>query len=142
MVLIPKPRETWLTLLASCGAAALLGVGAVVLGVYGRGTVEGGASPLFPAVARGIEGLNARSVALLIGAGFIPGALGKAHPLLIGLATMALFPIMSVADVVVDGTSHNLLPFEWAIYCVLTCPGILGAFVGRRFKHFLLGGRA
>jgi hypothetical protein len=127
----------WLTLLTSCGAAALLGVGAVVLGVDGRGTLEGGTSPLFPAVARGVERLNGWSVGLLLLAGFIPGAFGKAHPLLVGLATMALFPIMSLADIVVDQTSHNLWPLEWGIYTVLTAPGILGAFLGRRFRRSL-----
>jgi len=134
---IATPRRIWLTLLSSCGAAALLGVGAVVLGVYGRGAVEGDTSPLFPAVARGVEGLNGWSVVFLVLAGFIPGTFGKAHPLLIGLATMALLPIMSLADIVVDQTSHNLLPFEWAIYGVLTVPGILGALLGRRLKRSL-----
>src|SRR5437867_11211719 len=37
---ITTPRRIWLTLLSSCGAAALLGVGAVVLGVYDRRSEE------------------------------------------------------------------------------------------------------
>jgi hypothetical protein len=133
-----SPRRVWLTLLSSCGSAAILGVTAVVLGVYGRAG-EGNTSPLFPAVARGVEGLNWWSIVFLILAGFIPGTFGRAHPGLVGLATMALFPIMSVADVIVDPTSHNLLPFEWAVYEVLTIPGTLGAFAGRRFRRSLSG---
>ena len=129
-----NPRRMWLTLLANCGAAAALGVAAVVLAVHGH-AVDGSASPVFPAVARGIEGLNGWSVIFLIVAGFILGVFGKAHPLLIGLATMAFFPMMSLVDVIVDSTSHNLLPFECAIYAFLTVPGILGAFAGRRFRR-------
>ena len=128
-------RRMWLTLLAGCGAAALLGVGAVTLA--GNGQPDVGTSPLFPAVARGIEGLNEGSFVLLAGAGFIVALLGPAHPLLVGLSTMALFPLISIADMVVDPTSHNLFPFEWAMYALLTLPGVAGAFAGRRFKRSL-----
>jgi hypothetical protein len=106
-----NPRRVWFTLLGNCGAAAVLGVAAVVLAVHGH-AVDRSTSPLFPAVARGIEGLNGWSVIFLIVAGFILGVFGRAHPLLVGLATMAFFPMMSLADVIVDSTSHNLLPFR------------------------------
>jgi hypothetical protein len=133
-----NPIRVWFTLLTNCGAAAVLGVAAVVLAVHGH-AVDGRTSPLFPAVARGIEGLNGWSVIFLIVAGFILGVFGRVHPLLVGLATIPFFPMMSVADVIVDSTSHNLLPFEWAIYVFLTVPGILGAFAGRRFKRSVSG---
>jgi hypothetical protein len=138
------PRRIWLGILFSCSAAAILGVAAVALAVYGDHALDEYDSPLFPAVRRGIEGMNGFSIMCLMLAGFIPACFGRAHPLLIGLATMTLFPFLSLAEMVVDPTSHNLWPFEWGLYGVLTVPGILGALAGRRFKHSIWdpGGRS
>lgn len=122
-------------LVLSCVAAAGLGVAAVVLPVHGNPALQHYDSPLFPDVRRGIEGMNGASLVFLALAGFIPAAFGRAHPLLIGVATMALFPFMSFAEMIADPTSHNLWPFEWVLYGVETAPGILGAFLGRRFKR-------
>jgi hypothetical protein len=128
------PSHVWIGLLTSCSAAAALGVGAVILAVYPDPALDY-ESPLFPAVRRGIEGMNGWSITFLVLAGFIPACFGRVHPLLVGLATMALFPAMSLAEMVVDPTSHNLWPFEWAMYAVLTVPGIVGALGGRRFRR-------
>ncbi len=119
--------------LLSCGAAAILGVIGVVLAGRLSPPPSGYDSPLFPAVDRGIEGLNGLSLVMLAAAGFVPAAFRKAPPVLIGMATMALFPVMSLAEMIADPTSHNLWPFEWFLYGVETLPGLVGAFLGQRF---------
>jgi hypothetical protein len=131
-------RVPWGTII-SCIVAAALGVTAIVLAGRGNSVPQDYSAPLFPAVRRGIEGMNGGSVLLLLGAGLIPGLFGRAHPLLIGLSTMALFPLMSIAEVIVDPTSHNLLPFEWILYGLETAPGIIGAFTGRWYGRVVFG---
>ncbi len=119
----------------SCVAAAILGLVGVALAGELAPPLSGHESPLFPAVDRGVEGMNGASLVLLGLAGFAPAAFRRAHPLLVGISTMALFPVLSIAEMVADPTSHNLWPFEWFFYALETLPGILGAFLGRRFAR-------
>ena len=60
-----------------------------------------------------------------------------------GACSMALFPIMSIWDMVRDPTSHNLFPLEFMVYGALTVPGIIAGFVGKSlvwFFKFMRGG--
>jgi hypothetical protein len=117
---------------ASIAAAASLGC----LGVLGAALLDPGLhhyeSPLFPLVRAAIEDFGTRSLVALAGAGFLVGLFRGAPWPVIGLSTMALFPLFSVAEMLVDPTSHNLFPLEWLMYAAATLPAMFGAYVGTR----------
>jgi hypothetical protein len=41
-----------------------------------------------------------------------------------------VFPVVAIAEIVKDPTSHNLIPFEMVMYAFLAVPTVLGAWVG------------
>lgn len=92
-------------------------------------------SPLFPWVVTGIENLSLSTIGFLFLSGMLLGLLCPEHPWLLGLGTMALFPILSLIEMVVDSSSHNLLPFELFLYMFMTVPGIIGAYIGSFLKR-------
>jgi hypothetical protein len=129
----PMPGETQYRtrgVVVSMVAAAMLGVAAIVLGVIGNPNARHYDAPLFPLIRTGIEGMNGGTLLFLAVAGLLVASVGEAPPLLIGLSTMAAFPLLSVAEALVDPKSHNLLPIEWFLYLVETIPGIAGAYLG------------
>jgi hypothetical protein len=58
------------------------------------------------------------------------------------LATTAVFPVLALRDMILDPTSHNLLPFEFALYAALALlaavpallVGLLCLWIGRRHR--------
>lgn len=118
-------------------AAAFAGVLAVILPVALNPTLRHYDAPLFSWVRTGWEGAGLLTVFLLGLAGLGVALISRTRPLVLGIATMALFPVMSVAEVVVDPTSHNLLPLEWLMYLAATAPGIAGAYLGQGFRRLL-----
>lgn len=121
----------------SISAAAVLGLVGVVGAVLLRSDVRHSEAPLFPTVRRAIEGFGVGSLIFLGLAGFVVGLFRRAPWFIIGLSTMALFPLLSLAELIADPTSHSLLPLEWFVYGVETTPAILGAYLAT-----LLGGKA
>ena len=114
----------------SFASAALLGVGSVILPVWTLSPRLYGA-PLFPLIRTGIEGMSYLAFVFLIVSGILLGLLGKGHPFLLGLATMASFPLLAIVEMVASPTSHNLWPIEFATYCFVSLSAVFGAFVGR-----------
>ena len=55
----------------------------------------------------------------------------KVNPLIAGLCMFSVFPLTSLIEIMIDGTSHNLLPFEIAMYIVYALPSIFGLYLGR-----------
>jgi hypothetical protein len=53
------------------------------------------------------------------------------------MAVMAAMPVVIVADVLVDPTSHNLFPFELVIYGVLSVLALVGALVAAKVRRTL-----
>lgn len=123
------PRRVILSL----AAAASLGVAAVVAPVLFDPTIKRYDAPLFPLIRTAVEGFHGTSLLLLVAAGYVVGMFGVASPITIGLATMATFPVLSAAEMIVDPTSHTLWPFEWLLYAFGAIPGTVGAYLGQRF---------
>lgn len=77
------------------------------------------------------------TIAALISVGFILSIIQPKHWLIIGISTIAWFPLLSIFELLMGKGSHNLFPFEFLIYVVLMLPGLLGALGGRMVKrHF------
>lgn len=88
-------------------------------------------APLFPIVREAVEHVRPSSFVALAVVGLLAGLLGRTHWTLLGLATVALFPVCMIAKLVADSTSHNLFPLEFAMYAVFSIPAILAAGLGR-----------
>jgi hypothetical protein len=88
-------------------------------------------SPLFPVLATGVEHMSALILVLLFASGAIlGGAFKHAASWAASMVVMAAMPPFILADVIVDPTSHNLFPFELAMYGALSVLALLGAGVG------------
>ena len=97
-------------------------------------------APLFPFIRTAIENLSISPTAgLLVFSGGVIGYLKPQKWRLLGFSTIVLFPIASIAELIVDPTSHNLWPLEFFIYGMLSIPAILGALVGSKLKILFFG---
>lgn len=77
---------------------------------------------------RGVEDADPALTLMLMGAaGLVLGAVCRQPGWIIGLATAALPIVRIPIDVIEDPTSHNLLPFEVAIYLFTSSPAIVVA---------------
>ena len=76
--------------------------------------VQHGGGSLCPLIGTGIE--NSGFLVLLGVCIFLGLWTGRANPWLLGLLTMSAFPVIAVAEMIVDSTSHNLFPIEFTIY--------------------------
>lgn len=117
--------------------AATAGMAAVVLPV-----VADPLHPHYPAaflvfIADAVEGMKLYSLGLLVVVGLLLGLFGRGPVLLLGPATMLLFPIWSAADMLAGSTGHNLWPIEWFFYGIESLFGLLGAGIGRGVKRMI-----
>jgi len=110
--------------------SAILGLASFMIpAVLTPGYIKRHYDPFYPILSMILGPEIIRYLGLAI-TGFIIGFLNPKHPWRWGLATMSLFPILAIIEMVVDPYSHNLWPFEFLMYGVLTVPGILGAITG------------
>ncbi len=82
-----------------------------------------------------IDGMRIESLHFMLLSGLLLGKARPQHAWIIGLATMAAFPVIALVEVIVDPTSHNLLPLEFIGYGLMTLPGLFGALCGRALRR-------
>jgi len=118
--------------------AAVLGSLSIILTPYitpGRKVVFYDA-PLFLIIATAIKNLSIfPTTLLLLIAGFIVGYLKSEMWWLLGFATVILFPIASISEMVLYPTTHNLWPLEFLVYGILSIPPLIGALLGSKLKN-------
>ena len=132
-------RHIWLAL--SFVIASLLGVVAFIAPVPIL-HLRHYSAPLFPLLRTAVEGMSFLTILFLFCAGFLIGCFGRGHPFLIGLATVSLLPIFTIAEMMVSSTSHNLWPLEFAIYGFVSLSAVAGAFLGRFTQRLVRGTEA
>ena len=120
-------------ILFTFAVAALLGLLAIVAPVW-IPDLHRYTAPLFPLIRSGVEGMSLLTLVLLFCAGFLVGCFGMGHPLLLGIATVALLPVAAFAEMIISSTSHNLWPLEFIIYGLISLCAVAGAFAGRFAK--------
>ena len=97
-------------------------------------------APLFPLVATGVEHMTLATFVLLFLSGVLLGGAFKGKASWVAsFLVFAAMPLIIVAEGIVDRTSHNLLPFELAMYGVLSLITLLGAGIGVLMRRKLLG---
>jgi len=115
--------------------APLLGVAAMILPVIVRPPARWYDSPLFPVLRTAVERVGPWQVALLFLTGVALGATSSRRPLVLGLAAVLLLPAAAIAEMFADQTSHNLWPFEFAIYALYGCVVAAGVAVVHRWTR-------
>jgi hypothetical protein len=110
--------------------ASLLGLLAIVAPVWIL-DLRRYTSPLFPLIRSGVEGMSLLTLFFLFCTGFLVACFGLGHPLLLGMVTVALLPILAIAEMCVSSTTHNLWPLEFVIYGLISLCAVAGAFAGR-----------
>jgi hypothetical protein len=84
-------------------------------------------APLFPLVRAVVENPRLASFIGLAALGVVAGLFCRTRWYLLGLVTMAVFPLCTFAEMAADRTSHNLFPIEFIMYAIYSIPAILGA---------------
>jgi len=126
-----------LGLIFSFAATSLLGLLAIVVPVWVL-DLRRYTAPLFPLIRSGVEGMSLLTLVFLFCAGFLVGCFGVGHPILIGIATVALLPILAIAEMSISPTTHNLWPLEFIIYGGISLCAVAGALAGRFAKRLAL----
>jgi hypothetical protein len=90
-------------------------------------------APLFPIVRAAVEQLSFASLAYLFAAGVAAGLIFRGlNKWLAGFSMLVGLPLASVAEILVDSTSHNLWPLEFVMYGVLMLAPVAGVAVARK----------
>jgi hypothetical protein len=118
-------------------AAAGAGMTAFVLPVLADPPRLWPSAPLFPVVREAVEHPRPAAFLGLAVIGLVAGLAGRAPWALLGLASMALFPVCTMAEIAADGRSHNLFPLEFVMYAVYALPAVGGAAAGRTVRRLV-----
>jgi hypothetical protein len=86
-------------------------------------------APLFPILREAIESMEVPQLLFFVAAGALLGLASKSRAWLLAAAAVSVLPLVALAEMVVDPTSHNLIPLEfmfYAFYGFLVWLGIVG----------------
>lgn len=117
--------------------ASILGLISIVIPTLFMPELKQYEAPLFPLIRTGIEGISTWSFGLLFLSGFGMKFFSNLSSWKIGLTIMSLFPIMAIFEILVDSSSHNMLPIEFIFYLVYSIPAIFGAYLAEGIKLVL-----
>lgn len=118
-----------------CLLAGFLGLLSILLPTFFIPDMRQYDSPLFPAIRTGIEGISMWSFLFLLISGFGVRLFNKMSPWKIGLMTMSIFPVLAIIEILVDNTSHKMLPFEFIFYAACSIPAMIGAYFAKIIKN-------
>ncbi len=140
--LVTNSRSISAPLILWCALAAIAGVCCLVLPPY---LMPGGFHqrvygwPLIPWFALAWANLHAiASMICFFVLGLMLGLVRPRQWWLLAIAAVALSPVLLTINIVHDwghdATSHNLFPFEYAIYGFICAPAFGGALLGFLFR--------
>ena len=115
-------------------AAAAMGLTSVVLPVL-IFRPRWHSSGLWPVVTTGVEEMSWLTLLLLLLSGLVIGCWSNMRPVVLGLLTMAGLPAVAVLDMIANPKSHNLFPFEFAIYAALSLIAAAGAYAAQGVRR-------
>ncbi len=72
---------------------------------------------------------------LLFSSGIMLGLNFSIHPFVLGFATMAAFPVLAFVDMAQNPYTHNLWPFEFVMYGLVSLLAVGGAYAGRALRQ-------
>jgi hypothetical protein len=80
-----------------------------------------------------VDGFQPVSLVLLLGVGLLGGFAAPRVAAWWAVLTVAALPVIVFAEMARDPTSHNLFPFEFVFYGVLSLVAVLGAALAKAF---------
>jgi hypothetical protein len=98
--------------------APALGLLAMVLPVWIWPPARHHEAPLFPLIRDAVEGVGVPQLLLLFIVGIVLGLVTTSRAWILGGLAIAVLPIVTVLELVKESCSHNLFPFEFAMYAV------------------------
>jgi hypothetical protein len=110
--------------------APVLGLCAMVVPVLVWPPANPYSAPLSPLLRNAQESLGPGQLVLFFIAGVVLGRFNHHYPWPLGFTAVSVLPIVAVAEVRVDPTSHTLLPLElifYAAYGALVAAGVIAA---------------
>ena len=116
--------------------SAALGVIAVVTPVLFMTTGPSHRAPLFPWVHVAVDGFGVMAVLGLFAAGLITKLIFRGASFwLIGLSSMAPFPVMAALEMLIDPRSHKRFPIEFVFYLAASVFATVGALSGAGWQR-------
>ena len=113
--------------------SAILGFCAVVIpGLLNCDSIA--PTPLFPQVRAGVKNMPSLSYFLLFLVGAVFGTIEPKRPKLIGMSSIILFPLVTVAEKSIDISSHPYMAWEITYYLLLGLASTFGAFLGKELR--------
>jgi hypothetical protein len=119
-------------------AVSILGMLSIVLPIFILDNLKPYESPLFPLIRTGVEGISRYSFFLLFLAGFFVKIFSELPSWKIGLASMLLFPLAAICEIIAESSSHPMFAFEIILYSIISVPSIIGAYASQALKSILL----
>jgi hypothetical protein len=118
--------------------APMLGLGAMVAPVLVWPPPNPYSAPLCPLLRNAQEYLGLGQLVLFFLVGMVLGRFNNRHPWLLGFTAVSVLPVVAVAEVRIDPTSHSLLPLElifYASYGALVAAGVISARRASERRH-------
>jgi len=120
---------------------ALLGLACVLLPVVISPPARLRPAPLFPLLDAAIQRMTWVPIAALAALGLLGGLFTRLPTFLIAPASIACLPAATIAEMIVDPTSHNLFPLEFVIHFLMGVPVMLTALCGRTVRWLFVDRR-
>ena len=115
---------------------SVFGVISIILPVLFQPDIPHYEAPLFPLIRTGIEESSLWTVGFLFLLGIIGSLLVNLQGWKIGLLTVSLLPLVAIAEMGIDSSSHNLFPIEFFFYAVFSIPSMIGAYILQGIESF------
>lgn len=128
-------------LAAAVVVVAVLGLACVLAPVVITPPARLRPAPLFPLLREAVEGIGWVPIAALAALGLLGGLFTRLPTFLIAPASIAGLPAAAILEMLVDPTSHNMFPLEFAVYFFMAVPVMLAALLGRFVRWLLLDRR-
>ena len=124
-------------LVASCLLGAIVGF---VLIVLPRWLAGAHTESVFTLVRNNVEGLSGWHLLLLFIAGLVCGlALRPPYSVYSSVCLVGSLPVIAIAEMLKDPTSHNMWPFEFMMYGLLCFVPVAGTFFALFLKRKFRG---
>jgi len=94
-------------------------------------------SPLYPRLYTAVHFTPLWAAYLLFFSGIFLGMVEPRRPIILGLGTITLFPILAVLEKMVDITSHRYFALEFVYYLLWGVAAVEGTYLGRELRRSL-----
>jgi len=118
------------SLIVLCAVASLIGFLSICIPSLLRAEIILSA-PLFPWLATAVNTVTPLSYVLLFAVGYGLGQFNSERPWLLGLSTVAFFPVLAIFEKSIVITTHPYFALEFLFYLCLGLSAVAGVYLVR-----------